>query len=395
MLRFSRRVMFALAALAISVPAIAGRANADIYWSTNTAPGRATVSKADVTSTASPIPVTHLLNGLFAASAMAVDATYVYWATPNAIGRAALDGSNPDPLFIEGVFNPNALAVDRVNQYIYWADINSGYIGRAPLVKGTTAVQTRYISTLGVASGLAIDYTHGYLYWTQGSNRWIGRVPLVGGTPDLTYLTGLFGAQGITVDSTYLYWANGPSTIGRAPLDGSSAPVQDFISGAQVAHSSTAPAYAPTGLAVDNSYIYWANHTAFTIGRAPKTGGGANVNNGFIWTLTDPTAIALDVPRLTSPGPLPPPPPPLQIAPLELGVQSLALPHGLERALLAKLDAGQEALEAGDQDGACARLAAYINQVEAQSGKKIYSASADGLIAHATAVARSLGCDPE
>lgn len=141
-----------------------------------------TRGKADVTSTANPIPVTSVLSGLLGASAMAVDATYVYWATPNAIGRAALDGNNSDPLFIQGVFNPNALAVDRVNQYIYWADSNSGYIGRAPLVKGTTAVQTRYISTLGVASGLAIDYVHGYLYWTQNSNRWIGRVPLAGGS---------------------------------------------------------------------------------------------------------------------------------------------------------------------------------------------------------------------
>ena len=102
-------------------------------------------------------------------SAAAVDAIYVYWATPNAIGRASLDGSNPDPQFIERVFNANALAVDRVNQYIYWADINSGYIGRAPLVKGTIAVQTRYFSTLGVATGLAIDYKYGFLYWSQNS----------------------------------------------------------------------------------------------------------------------------------------------------------------------------------------------------------------------------------
>jgi hypothetical protein len=394
MLRFSRRVTFALAALAIAIPAIAGRADADIYWSTNNAPGQATVSKADVTSTANPIPVTPLFGGLVGASAMAVDATYVYWASPNAIWRAPLTGGSvPQEPFITGVFNANALAVDRVNQYVYWADTNSGYIGRAALVQNAVA-QPRYFSTLGVASGLAIDYAHGYLYWTQPSNRLIGRIPLAGGTPNLTYLTGLLGAQGITVDSTYLYWANGPLTIGRAPLDGSSAPDPDFVSGAQVAHRSSAPTYAPTGLAVDNSYIYWANHMAFTIGRAPITGGSANINNKFIYTLVDPTAIALDVPKLTSPGPLPPAPP-VQIAPLELGVQSLALPHGLERALLAKLDAGQEALDAGDLDGACARLQAYINQVDAQSGKKIYSASADGLIAHATAVANSLRCDLE
>ena len=101
------------------------------------------------------------------------------------------------------------------------------------------------------------------------------------------------------------------------------------------------------------------------------------------------------MPKLTSPGPLPPPPPPLEIAPLEVGVQSLALPHGLERALLAKLQAGQAALDAGDHDGACASLQAYLNQVDAQTGKKIYPASAEGLIAHATAVGTSLGCELE
>ena len=84
----------------------------------------------------------------------------------------------------------------------------------------------------------------------------IGRIPLAGGSPNLTYLTGLSGAQGITVDGTYLYWANGPLTIARAPLDGSSAPVPNFISGAQVGHSTSAPTYTPTGMAVDSGYVY-------------------------------------------------------------------------------------------------------------------------------------------
>ena len=54
--------------------------------------------------------------------------------------------------------------------------------------------------------------------------------------------------------------------------------------------------------------------------------------------------------------------------------------------LLAKLNAALEALAGGDEAAASESLQAFLNQVEAQAGKKITQAQADELIAAANAI---------
>jgi len=70
---------------------------------------------------------------------------------------------------------------------------------------------------------------------------------------------------------------------------------------------------------------------------------------------------------------------------IELGdlVESLNLDHGIENSLLAKVNAAADSFEAGDIDDAIGSLNAFINQVNAQSGKKIDPADAADLIAAA------------
>lgn len=396
MSRFGRRVAVAVTALAVTLPVIAARADAYIYWSTNNNAGQATIGRAPLSGNATP--QVEFIGGLMGARALAITKDYIYWANgANAIGRADINGTNVNDSFLisVGIGIPTALAVDETNGYIYWSNQATGTIGQAPLTGDSTQIKSSFIDPLGVPSGLAVDKANGFLYWTLNSsagNGRIGRAPLTGGgTPNRTYLVGLFGAQGITVDDTYLYWANGPSSIGRAPLDGSTAPLPNFISGARVGHRSTSdPSYTPTGMAVDGSFVYWGDHVDVTIGRASKDGTG--VNNLFQRAFLDPTGVAVDGLTTVTPGPQPPQPP-LAISLLTVGVQYLELPHGIERSLLAKLDAGQQALDAGDRDGACDSLNAYINATKAQSGKKIEPASAAGLIADATALGQSLGCD--
>ena len=46
----------------------------------------------------------------------------------------------------------------------------------------------------------------------------------------------------------------------------------------------------------------------------------------------------------------------------------------------------------GHRQGACGSLGAYINQVRAQSGKKLAAGSAEDLVAEAAAVRGALGC---
>jgi uncharacterized delta-60 repeat protein len=69
------------------------------------------------------------------------------------------------------------------------------------------------------------------------------------------------------------------------------------------------------------------------------------------------------------------------------------LVEGLSSALHGKLDGARADFEAGDPDGACGEMGAFLHQVEAQSGKKFLTTEqADALIESATAVAASLGC---
>jgi hypothetical protein len=379
-----RRVVVALAALAVILPAIAARADAFVYWSGNPRAGEGFIGRAPLTG-GSP---SFLLSNLFGALGVAVDTNFIYWANgPNFIGRANLNGTNPNGNFIGFIGTPTALAVDSTHGFIYWVDQHAGTIGRASLSGGS--INDSLIDTLGPATGVAVDPTHGFVYWSlnpRAGAGLIGRANLDGSSPNFTLLSNLFGAQGITLDSNFLYWANGPDEIGRANLDGSS-PNPSFIIGARVGTPTGAPAGTPTGLAVDGTSVYWGDHSDFTIGRAPVS-GGSTVNNFFIRTLGDPTGVAVDGLLSASPGPQPPP----AIGPLAADVQRLGLPQGIERSLLAKLDAAERAVDAGNRQTGCDILNAYVHEAQAQSGHKLDAAPAAGLVGDATAIRQSLGC---
>ena len=80
------------------------------------------------------------------------------------------------------------------------------------------------------------------------------------------------------------------------------------------------------------------------------------------------------------------------IADLIDSVEGLGLAKGIEGSLLAKLEGAQRNLDNGNPSGACGKLAAFINQVGALSGKKIDEADTDRLIESAEAVREDLGC---
>jgi hypothetical protein len=72
-----------------------------------------------------------------------------------------------------------------------------------------------------------------------------------------------------------------------------------------------------------------------------------------------------------------------QIQSLIVQVESLGLPHGTENSLLAKLNAALASVNRGDSESARGQLGAFINEVSAQSGKKIPAQQAAALIAAA------------
>jgi len=86
---------------------------------------------------------------------VAVGAGHVYWAdyqqTVSGIGRAGLDGSNPDPTFISDLSDPYGIAVDR--SHIYWLG-GSGPVSRANL--DGSAIDSDFI-TADSPWGVAVD----------------------------------------------------------------------------------------------------------------------------------------------------------------------------------------------------------------------------------------------
>jgi len=67
-------------------------------------------------------------------------------------------------------------------------------------------------------------------------------------------------------------------------------------------------------------------------------------------------------------------------------------PVGIKRSLNANLQAALDALQAGDTFAACSKLQDFINQVNAQKGKKLPAALADSLIATSDQIRSQLGC---
>jgi len=116
------------------------------------------------------------------------------------------------------------------------------------------------------------------------------------------------------------------------------------------------------------------------------------VNQTFINTLSAPSGLAINGLVAPSPPGPPPPPPPPTITTLASDVQGFGLPHGTERSLLAKLNAAQGNVDAGQLQAACHSLGAFINEVDAQAGKKIDYDQADELVTTATVIRQLLDC---
>jgi hypothetical protein len=81
------------------------------------------------------------------------------------------------------------------------------------------------------------------------------------------------------------------------------------------------------------------------------------------------------------------------LAELASFVTSLGLPHGIERSLLAKIEAAQGAVDRGNARAASRVLHAFVNQVEAQRGQHISDPDADALIQAAEAIIAVLAAD--
>ncbi len=225
---------------------------------------------------------------LLMASAVAARAdAYVYWANDQtgAIGRANLDGTGVKQSFIGGVgpggaYGPNDVEVD--SEYVYWVNYGTSAIGRASL--SGTGVDDSFIPVTGGLASVVVDSSH--IYWVNQSPPsagTIGRANLDGTGVDQNFITTADnGPLGLAVDAGHVYWANQTAdTIGRANLDGTGVN-QNFITGIDRINS----------VAVDDDHVYWTEWSTDSVGRANLDGTGINPN--FITGPWAPIDVAVD-----------------------------------------------------------------------------------------------------
>lgn len=84
--------------------------------------------------------------------------------------------------------------------------------------------------------------------------------------------------------------------------------------------------------------------------------------------------------------------PEAQLVAIEDAIDEMDLPPTAAQPLHSKIDAAQAALERGNVRAACNQLAAFQNQVRAQSGKALTTAQADELLARSATLRSDLGC---
>ncbi len=74
-------------------------------------------------------------------------------------------------------------------------------------------------------------------------------------------------------------------------------------------------------------------------------------------------------------------------------VESTDLPQGIKNSLIAKLEGAEEAIQRGQQNVAINKLNSFINEVEAQRGKKLTDQQADELVGYAEDIISSISAN--
>jgi hypothetical protein len=201
---------------------------------------------------------TVLANLIGSTNALAVDASYVYWAGSH-IGRVPIVGGPFD--FLASVNDPSVLLIDATNAY--WLD--QDVIASVPLAGGAT---TTLLAPPYIMSGLAKDAASFYFFGIP--NLMVAplyRMDIGGSTATQIGSTKLssnsYGFD-IAVDDTQIYWVDLVS--GEAWTMPKAGGTAVLLLGAQ---------YAPLRMVLDQDTVYWFNKSG--IYSVPKIGGAPSM----------------------------------------------------------------------------------------------------------------------
>lgn len=205
----------------------------------------------------------------------------IYWTnnSGDAIERSELDGSNGTTVL--QTERPKAIALDAQTRTLFWGDA-SGTARRIRSLSLVTLSEQEVITGLDNPEGIAIDPVNDKLYWTDSGTGKVQRANLDGTNIEDLVATGPLQPQGITLDldSGKMYWAD-LAAIHRANLDGTG--VEDLIT----------PSSGVRGLAINRSEskLYWIDAVDNVVRRANFDGTLVEV---VVGGLASPEDVEID-----------------------------------------------------------------------------------------------------
>ena len=235
---------------------------------------------------------------------VAVDSTHIYWTGLNSVGRANLDGTGVQQDFFT-IADPSrsfcGVAVD--GSHVYWAERHNNNIGRADLDGGNP--QPTLFTAASSPCGVAVDST--YAYFAPNASGPITRFPKNGGAPVAMGWASGNAACAIAVSDKAVYYAD-HNASGATPIHAASTTSPNVL-------ADTAGATAPCGIAVNASALYWANDpmsggSVGTVALGSDGGPVGTPNQSLITGLGSACGIAVDSLPLPAqpPGDTTPPP---------------------------------------------------------------------------------------
>jgi hypothetical protein len=293
-----------------------------VYWTYNPLPMQSSGSAAYVARAAmdgTSADATYMANSAIALEPFAVAGPYVYWVDhsgQHSIAREQLNGDGgPDLTFIplSSDFTINDLAVQGNYIYFTWEDSGTDPdewgIGRATL-DGVNVQTTTFITLPSggfdqSAGELAVNSS--YIFFgdnNSGQRVELGRANLDGTNVNETFLQPTGDSDtllsGLAADNSYVYWGEsvrptqGESVIGRATVSG----------------TNDNPTFIPVSggirhLAVYGGWIFWDEYTdsvnfdGSTIGSAELNSSTPTADNSLITGLYSPEMLAVPASTLT------------------------------------------------------------------------------------------------
>ncbi|XP_078347608.1 low-density lipoprotein receptor-related protein 4-like [Oculina patagonica] len=138
----------------------------------------------------------------------------IYWTDTslNTISRVFINGSSPEVIVSDNVYNSYGLAVDPLGRNIYWTDTSANKI-EVSRMDGTMR-KTLIDQDLNYPSDIILDLKKGLMYWcNRGTDHKIEVANMDGDDRRVLVRRGLYYPNGLTLDdkNNRLYWVDSHS----------------------------------------------------------------------------------------------------------------------------------------------------------------------------------------